>query len=113
MNLNELALGTSKNCSSVRQLGRNLSHSPGQGLHKPTALHGQAEEMLWEHGLFNTTYMLHQMLYSLLSGWVSCGNWTHWEIMQVTNAGDKSAEVSALEEGCGISKEQHLLVRSC
>lgn len=33
--------------------------------------------------------------------------------MQITNAGDKSAEVSALEEGCGTSQEQHLLVCSC
>lgn len=62
----------------------------------------------------NATYTLYQILYSLLSGWVSCGNWTHWEIINaITNAGDKSAEVSALEEGRGISQEQHLLVCSC
>lgn len=34
MKLKGLALGTSKNCSPVGQLGSNLSRYPGQGLHK-------------------------------------------------------------------------------
>lgn len=33
----------------------------------------------------NTTYMLYQILYSLLSGRVSCGNWTHWEIINANH----------------------------
>lgn len=33
--------------------------------------------------------------------------------MQITNAGDKSTEVSAREEGCVVSQQQPLLVCSC
>lgn len=57
----------------------------GQNLHEHSTLDGQAEEMLWKHARTNVfcnkaIYTLYQILYSLLSGWVSWGNQTHWEI---------------------------------
>lgn len=33
----------------------------------------------------NAAHTLYWMLYSLLSGWISCGNWTHWELINANH----------------------------
>lgn len=91
----------------------------GQNLHEHNTLDGQAEEMLWKHDVrmfpvtkLSTHYTKFYILCSV-DGFPGETRPIGKYIMQITNAGDKSAEVSAPEEGCGTSREQHLLVCTC